>query len=47
MAETNLQKLVRHCKTGGLLYAINRGIKYIAWRNKCKKIGVDWRKFNR
>ncbi len=47
MAETNLQKFVRYCKTGGIFYAINRGFKYIAWRNRCKKIGIDWKKFSK
>ena len=43
MAETNLQKFVKHYKTGGLFYAINRGIKYVTWRNKCKKAEADRR----
>ena len=44
MAETNLQKFVKHYKTNGLFYAINRGIKYIIWRNKCKKAEASRKK---
>ncbi len=47
MADTSLQKFVRHCKASGIFYAVNRSIKYIAWRNRCKKMGIDWRKFSR
>ncbi|MDO8602989.1 MAG: hypothetical protein Q7O04_03975 [Candidatus Omnitrophota bacterium] len=47
MAETNLQKFVKHCKAGGLFYAISRGVKYVTWRNKCKKMGIDCGKFSR
>ncbi len=47
MAETNLQKFVRHCRTGGLFYAVYRGVKYISWRNECRKNRIDWKKFSR
>lgn len=47
MAETNLQKFVRYCKISGVFYAVNRCTKYIVWRNRCKKMGIDWRKFSK
>jgi len=47
MAETHWQKFVKHYKTEGFFYAIYRGIKYIAWRNKCSREGIDWRKFSK
>jgi predicted phosphoadenosine phosphosulfate sulfurtransferase len=46
MVETNWLKFVKHCKGGGFFYAIYRGFKYFAWRNKCRRQGVDWRKFS-
>jgi ribosomal protein L20A (L18A) len=47
MAETNWQKFVKHYKAGGLFHAIQRSIKYIAWRNKCRRMGIDWRQFSK
>jgi len=47
MVETNWQKFVKHHKTGGLFYAIYRGIKYISWRNRCKRMGIDWGQFSK
>ena len=47
MAETNLQKFVKHCKTGGLFYAIKRSFRYVAWRIRCSRMGVDWKKFSK
>jgi len=47
MTETLWQKFVKHYKSNGLFYAIKRGFRYIAWRNRCVKAGVDWRKFAR
>ena len=47
MAEKNFQKFVKYFKTGGLFYAIKRGFKYAAWRIRCSRMGIDWRKFSR
>lgn len=47
MEETNWEKFVKHYKTGGFLYAIYRGIKYIQWRRSCVKRGIDWKQFSR
>ena len=47
MVETNTQKFIKHFKTGGLFYAIRRGFGYMAWRNRCNRMGIDWRKFRR
>ncbi len=47
MAQGNYQKLVKHFKTGGLFYAVRRGFRYLAWRMRCAKAGIDWRKFSR
>ncbi len=46
MTETNFQKFVKHYKKGGFFYAINRSVKYISWRNKCRRMGIDWKKFS-
>ncbi len=47
MNQTSWQKFVKHCKAGGFFYAVFRGLKYIKWRNQCKKLGVDYRRFSR
>lgn len=47
MAETNLQKFVKHCTRGGIFYAVKRGFRYAAWRIRCSRMGIDWRKFGR
>ena len=47
MAETNLQKFVKHFKKNGLFYAIKRGFRYILWRGKCGRMRIDWRKFSK
>jgi hypothetical protein len=47
MAETNLQKFVKHCKAGGIFYAIQRGMRYIAWLSKCRTMGIDCKKFSK
>jgi hypothetical protein len=47
MAETHWQKFVKHCKNGGFFYALQRGFRYVAWRNKCKRMGIDYRQFSK
>lgn len=47
MAETNWQKFMKHCRTGGFFYAVYRGIKYLQWRRWCKKRGIDLRQFSK
>ncbi len=47
MAETNLQKFVKHYKAKGFFYAIYRGIKYVRWRIMCARRGINWRSFAR
>lgn len=47
MEENNFQKFSRHLKAKGFFYAVGRGFKYLGWRIKCIKMGVDWKKFSR
>jgi len=47
MAQKNYQKFIKHFKTSGFFYAAKRGFRYWAWRIRCAKLGVDWRKFSR
>lgn len=47
MPETHWQRFMKYYRAKGFFYAIYRGIKYVQWRRKCKRMGIDWRQFSK
>jgi len=41
----NWQKFAMYCREKGFFYAIYRGAKYLKWKLRCFRMGIDYRQF--